>query len=391
VDVCAAVMTGPGTGAIATIQLFGASAEAVLREIFQRKGGRVFEWADGRVLLGSIVDDGETVDEVTVGCEGPGSFAIHCHGNPLLVERIMGLLRHCGVQPVPAEQLLARMLTVRKPCDSIKTEARLALTTVKTIEGAAIIVNQMNAGLSQKTRQWREHLHSTSLAEIAADARQILEDSEPARLIISGCTIALVGPPNTGKSTLLNALAGREKAIVTAFPGTTRDWVSTEIHIPPLLATLIDTAGLDPSLAAGAIDRAAQRKSIETLERADLALLVLDLSQPAGQIDPQLMNSLSNRRTVVVLNKADLPAQFDSSCLPQGLGERIPVSAKLGTGIDSLIRDVCRACNVAESLFDRVIAFTDRQKRLLSGLQHAGSRSEAVSTITELLEGPIPV
>jgi predicted GTPase len=139
----------------------------------------------------------------------------------------------------------------------------------------------VKAGLAQRARQWLAGLDSLSLDEIAAQAKQILEDSDTARLILSGCTIALVGPPNTGKSTLLNTLAGREKAIVTEIAGTTRDWVSAEIRIPPLAATVLDTAGLDDALAAGGrIDRAAQQKSLEALDRADLILLVLDASQP---------------------------------------------------------------------------------------------------------------
>jgi tRNA modification GTPase len=385
-------MTGPGTGAIATIQLFGDSAEAVLQKVFQRKSGRAFIPQEGQVLLGRVVDGNETIDEVTVGCEGPGSFAIHCHGNPLLVERIMGLLRRHGAQPVPAGQLLAQMLTAREPGDSIGIEARLALTTVKTIEGATLIVNQTNAGLSLKARQWREHPDSTSLAQIAADARQILEDSEPARLIISGCTIALVGPPNTGKSTLLNALVGREKAIVTPLPGTTRDWVSAEIHLPPLLATLVDTAGLDPALAAaGAVDQTAQRKSREILAGADVVLLVLDRNRPADPTGLDLVNSLRAERTIIVLNKSDLPAQFDLACLPQQLGRRVPVSAKQGTGIDDLIRTVHQACRVSDFSSDCLVAFTDRQRRLLGDLQRAKSTEEAAAIIGELLEGPVSI
>ncbi len=390
-SVFAAVMTGSGAGAIATIQLFGDSAQAVVRTIFRRAEGKPCDLTSSRILLGHIVDGEESIDQVTIGCEGPNTFAIHCHGNPLIVERIMRLLRRHGVAPVSAEQMLARMLMGRGPGDSIGVEAKLALATVKTIEGAAILSNQVKAGLFEKARQWREQLDALSLEQIAAEAAQVLRDSEAARLIVSGCTIVLIGPANTGKSTLLNALAGREKAIVTDIKGTTRDWVSAEIHIPSLAVTLIDTAGLDSELAAGEIDWTAQRKSIEILERADLILLVLDLSQPSEQLGDELTHVLAGRRIVTVLNKSDLPPQFDPACLPQQLGRTVPISAKLGTGIEDLIRAVHRACNVTELPLDCVVAFTERQRRLVGALQHARSRSEAASIVTELLEGPIPV
>ncbi len=388
-NVLAAVMTGPGAGAIATIQVFGVAAEAVLREVFQRKGDEPFEPRTGRILLGSIVEDGETVDEVTIGCEGPHAFAIHCHGNPLIVERIIRLLQHQGAQPVPPEQLLLLMMAAREPCDSIGTEAKLALTTVKTVEGAALITHQMKAGLARKAQQWRDSLPTMTVEQIAAEAGQILRDSEPARLIISGCTIALVGPPNTGKSTLLNTLAGREKAIVTDLPGTTRDWVSAEIYLPPLAVTLIDTAGLDATLAAASadIDQAAQCKSMEILARADLILLVLDRSQPANQLSGAIADLLAERRTITVFNKTDLPPQLDSQCLPEHLRHTVCISAKSGEGIEDLIRAIHATCGVDERVADTCVAFTDRQRQLLDRLRGTISTIQVRSVITQLLEG----
>jgi tRNA modification GTPase len=388
-SVVAAVMTGQGMGAIATVQLFGDSAEDVLRKIFRRKGDKPFEPADGRIVLGGIVDDGEGIDEVTVGCEGPRTFAIHCHGNPLIAARIMAMLQRQGVQAVPAEQLLARILTSKKHLDSIHIEAKLALAAVKTIEGAVIITNQVKAGLSEKIRQWQDRLDSTPLEEIVAEAGDILKHSEPARWIISGCTIALIGPPNTGKSALLNTLAGREKAIVSDIRGTTRDWVSAEIHIPPLAATIIDTAGLDPAIAASAsVDQAAQQRSREIVERADLVLLILDLSQPASQVAEGLIDEIANRRSVVVLNKADLPPQFDPAGLPGHLREMVRISAKQGSGLDDLIDAVHRACNVTDFDLYTPVAFTDRQRRLLEALRQTGSTAKARSVLSELLEPP---
>ncbi len=386
----AAVMTGRGAGAIATIQLLGDSAETALRAVFRRANRRPIELATGRILLGDIVDREQTIDQVTVGCAETGVFAIHCHGNPLIVERIMAALQRHGVQPVRAEQLLARLLREKEPDDSIRVEAKLALATVKTIEGARLVAGQAKTGLAAIARQWQADLDSTPLEQIADEARKILKDSDTAKLILSGCTIVLIGPPNTGKSTLLNALAGREKAIVTEVPGTTRDWISAEIHIPPLAATVIDTAGLDLSLAAsGRIDQAAQHKSIEALSRADMVLLVLDASEPADQLPILLTDLLVERRVLTVLNKADLAHRLDPSSLPEHEQPVVHVSAKQETGIEDLIRAIHLVSGVATFALDTPVAFTDRQRVLIRRLVGADSRDEAKDILTELLHGPV--
>jgi tRNA modification GTPase len=390
--VFAAVMTGPGLGAIATIQLLGDAADDVLRKIFRTRSGKPFELAVGRVLLGDVDDDAGIIDEVTVGCEGPGVFALHCHGNPLIVARIMDLLRHHGAQAVPGEQLLAGIWAGQETHDAINVEARQALATVKTMQGAAIIANQVKAGLSAKIRQWREQLDAMPLERTAAEARDILKHSEPARLIVSGCTVALVGPPNTGKSTLLNTLAGREKAIVSDIQGTTRDWVSAEIRLPPLAATIIDTAGLDSMTSAlGSIDQAAQQKTAAIARRADLVLLVLDLGQPAEQLSRSIVQSLAGRRVITVLNKADLPSSLDTARVPDALGATVRISAKQGRGIDELIRTVHRTCGVED--FDPYlpVVFTDRQQGLLESLQHSDSKARVRLLLSELLEHSLPV
>ena len=148
----AAVMTARDTGAIATIQLFGDSAEDALRRIF--RPARAPAWRPGRILVGRIVDVTRTIDQVTVGCEQPGSFCIHCHGNPLIVERIMELLQGCGVTPVSAEQLLTQVMISRDPSNTVAAEARLALTTVRTLLGAKILMHQTQGGLSRKAQDW---------------------------------------------------------------------------------------------------------------------------------------------------------------------------------------------------------------------------------------------
>ncbi len=392
-DTVAALMTGPGAGAIATIQLFGESAEAVVSDVFRSSVEKPHAFEVGHILLGHIVDGTDTVDQVTVGCEGPQTFAIHCHGNPLIVERIMKLLQGRGAELVDAQVLLTRMLSGEEAGDSIALEAKLALTKVKTVEGARIIAGQIEGGLGQRVRQWVLELDSMSIDEIAPQARQILRDSEIARLIAFGCTIALIGPPNSGKSTLLNALAGCEKAIVTEIEGTTRDWVSTEILIPPLAAHVIDTAGLDAALAATGdeIDEAAQTRSVEVFRHADLVLLVLDLGRQMAQIDERLLDVLRDRHILTVLNKADLPPRLDLTLLPAGLGEPIRISAKHAMGLDDLILTIHRILGVTDFAPPTPVAFTTRQRTLLEGIASAGSKAEVASFISELSEGSVSV
>jgi tRNA modification GTPase len=381
----AAVMTGPGPGAIATIQLFGASIPPVLQQLFIPVGGKSPALETGRLFLGRVRD----VDQVTIGCEAPQTFSIHCHGNPLIVQAIVKQLEDLGVEIVSARQLLAATWTAGDTHHPIAIEARLALTTVKTIEGAALIENQVQGGLIARALQWERCLSTATPETIRHEAAQILSDSRTARLVIEGCIIALIGPPNTGKSTLLNALAGRERAIVTDTKGTTRDWVSADIHIPPLAATIIDTAGLDPVLAAaeGAIAQAAQDESIEVLQQADLVLLVLDNNRPADQVDPATLESLIGRRVVGVLNKADLPVHFSLSALPNHLQGAVPISARQCTGLRDLIAAIHQACGVAGFDLHTPIAFTPRQRILLEQLSSANSSREAQCLVAELVQG----
>ena len=286
----------------------------------------------------------------------------------------MKLLERHGVHLQSAKQFL---VTAGSGC-SIADEARLALTTVQTLAGAKLIANQVERGLSFKVRQWKQRL---SLDGIAEEAKQILRDSAIARLLIEGCAVALIGPAGAGKSTLLNTLAGREKAIVTGIKGTTRDWVSAEIHLPPLAVTLIDTAGF-VSLDDG-IDQTAQAKSLEILDRADVVLLVLDITESAGQIDPVLREKLATKKVVPVLNKSDLPETLEINALPDFAHAPIRVSVKQGTGVKELTAAIIEAAGVANLDSQAPVAFTRHQRDLLEQLSATSSCADAVALVDE--------
>jgi tRNA modification GTPase len=402
----AAVTTGKGTGAIATIQLFGDSAEAILKKIFRLVGKKPAIFKTGKILLGIISDKTETIDQVTIGCEGPDNFAINCHGNPLIVADIMQLLQKNGAELLTAEEFLTRIFSIEKSSNTIALEAKLALLQAKTIQGTKIIVNQVDVGLTKKIEEW---LHKKiSLEKIKTDTEMIIKDSQTAKLIIFGCTVVLSGPPNTGKSTLLNLLAGRQKAIVTDIAGTTRDWVSAQCRIGPLFAEFIDTAGLAAcppkprrrwETPEDTIAKISQQKSVEMLEKADLVLLVLDNNQPVvslsnptdNQLDEDVLEKIAEKKIVTVLNKCDLPAKFNADKLPENLANTVKISAKFGTGIENLLEKIQIVCGVADFDFKTAVCFTPRQENLLKQLQKVGSKQQSLSIITELLKAPLSV
>lgn len=372
----AAVITGKGTGAIATIQICGDDAKSVLEKIFKPAA----ELKVGNIRVGTITDGSRTIDQVTIGCEGPDTFAINCHGNPLIVECIMQLLQQQDVELLTAEQLLCK---TSAESNTIALEIKLNLPKVKTIEGTRIILNQIDSGLTATAKKWLKSAPS----QLAIEAKSVIEASKIARHIIFGCRIALAGPPNTGKSTLLNRLCGNQKAIVTDIKGTTRDWVSAECRIGPMSVELIDTAGLDEEFADD-IDKAAQEASADVINQANLVLLVLDGSNSAGQLTKALADRLTGKKTLTVLNKSDLPARFDIAMLPSFLSNTAAVSAKLGDGIENLCTEIQRLTGVESFDLRQAVCFTPRQERLLTLLAEVKSKDTAQSIITELLSGP---
>ena len=392
-SIFAAVMTGKGTGAISTIQILGDSAVVVIKELFKPTGTKSVEFMTGEIYIGTICDGTEVIDQVTIGCEGPDTFAINCHGNPLIVEMIMQLLQQHGANLVTAEQLLTKTLSAKKRNNSIAVEAKLAQAKAKTLQGTKIIANQIDAGLTKKARNWLENINENSLDTIKTEAIGILQKSQAVKLIIYGCTAVLTGPPNSGKSTLLNCLAGRQKAIVTDIKGTTRDWISARCRIGSLSVKLIDTAGLDEKLRDNQdnIDETAQNKTVEILEQADIILLVLDNSQSAEELDVRLLDKIPGRKIITILNKSDLPSRLETESLPEILSNTIRISAKEGIGIESISEKIVDTVGALDFNLQEPVCFTNRQEKILKQLTDVKSKQQATSIITELLNGQIRI
>ena len=383
-------MTGRGVGAISSIGLFGDGAEVVLRKIFKPTSGDAAEFKAGEIFLGQIGSGGEVIDQVTIGCEGENHFAINCHGNPLIVEMIMELLARESVRLITAEQFLFNVLAAEGKYNTLTIEAKIEQVKAKTIEGTQIIYNQIEGGLNEACQRWLADIEAVDA--IKAEAEGILCRSRTAKLIIRGCVAVLAGPANSGKSTLLNCLCGRDKAIVTDIKGTTRDWVSGRCRLKGLSVKLIDTAGLYEEAVINedaTVEKLSQEKSVEVLEKADLVLLVLDGNEGGVQLTKRLIELIEEKKVLTVLNKSDLPARFDIGELPETLINLIWISAKSERGIDDLKEKILHTTGVAGFDIEETVCFTLRQERLLRQLCSVKNKEEGHSAITELLNGRI--
>lgn len=379
----AAVTTGRGVAAIASIQLTGESAKNIIEKIFKPHSAKKASLKPSTVSVGNIIDRDRIIDEVVIGCEAADTFIINCHGNPLIVEMIMKLLKDHGASLVTAEQMLAEQFAKSSP-NAIVAESRLAQLKALTIEGVKIIANQIDKGLAGTVSRWLDDFDTLTLRQIQDECKQILADSEIADLIINGATIVIAGPPNSGKSTLLNCLSGKQKAIVAEAAGTTRDYVGSTCRIGPIVADLIDTAGLNEKLAISFIDAEAQKRTLCLIKNCDLLLLVLDSSE-AGATKLTIPEELKRAdRLLVVLNKSDLTPQLDQTVLDFDFAEAVTISAKNATGIDELAKKILKILRVDSFAPDTSVCFTERQKNLLQAILNTKSKPDVKQTISDL-------
>jgi tRNA modification GTPase len=388
-DTIVAIATPPGRGGIGVVRLAGSAARNIARPILRLR----HPLEAGRAILGELVEQGvagdptdrrragaigrtgvsdpheQRIDEVVVTYfQKPHSYTtddiieISAHGSPVVLRHVVELCLARGARLAePGEFTMRAFLNGR--LDLTQAEAVRDLIDSQTLFQAKVAAQQLEGSLSKRLKPIKQKLVElialleagidfaeddvsiasdvTILEHIAAVRRPLTELSASfayGKLVHEGLTLAIVGRPNVGKSSLFNRLVERERAIVTAQPGTTRDLVSETVAIGGIPVQLVDTAGIRRALDEA--ESIGIRKSMEALADADLVLVVLDATQPISDEDRELLRQVEGRAAIVVENKSDLESsQFSvlSSQLP-----KVKTSALTGEGIPELRAAVLR-------------------------------------------------
>jgi tRNA modification GTPase len=333
-DTWCAVLTPIREGAISVIEVGGPGAVAAMEGLFHRPGNQSIQsFPPGRLVLGALVDGEDRIDEVmATWWDGANPrVEIQCHGGAQSIRRITRSLERRGVVRLDEPQRLDRRRRAGE-MDRIQAEAVEAIPSARSTLALTLLLSQARGALSGLVRD---------LEAGRAGADAVMALLEPPRLGEALCSprrVAIVGPPNAGKSQLFNALVREERVITAEIPGTTRDAIAEEILIDGVPLVLVDTAGLRDT------DHPVETQAIEVSERevarADLALFVLDRSQPVGTRVLRDLWTVAQRvpRTIVVLNKADLEerATFPDLGGPGGGDSPVEVSALRETGLGTL-------------------------------------------------------
>jgi tRNA modification GTPase len=425
-DTIAAIATPPGEGGIGIIRLSGAAAPAIAETIFRpARPGKLRSY---RLRYGYVVDpqSGEVVDEALLALmRAPRSFTredvveISCHGGPLPVQRTLSLALAAGARLArPGEFTMRAFLNGR--IDLSQAEATLDVIRAQTRTALALAQAQLGGWLAQEIRRLRADLlevlaYVTVLVDFPEDEvdaqdvgpnlqralqtlQRLLAGADQGQIYRQGARAVLLGRPNVGKSSLLNALLRADRAIVTSIPGTTRDTLEETANLGGVPVVLIDTAGITES--SDPIEQLGIERSRIALEGADLALLVFDSQAVLSDADRRIAAVTLDKPTILVWNKLDAPAGSEPAAPGPPLAHPelravVATSAHTGAGIDRLARTIAEVLlGGAPSAGDAHLVSNPRHRDALErSLRHLETAVEGyrAGLPTDLMAGDLTV
>lgn len=372
-DIIAAVSTALAPSGIGVIRLSGDGCAAVAEKILRPVTGTSLQNAPNRKLILQDLQDrqGRTIDRIlAVYTRGPGSYTgedtveLQCHGSPaVLTEALQALFAAGARQAGPGEFTKRAFLNGRM--DLTAAEAVIDLIEAETADAAANAAGQVGGALLRKMEpiyqqlvEIMSHFHAVldypdediddfklqdyrDRLQLQVEALEtLLATCRRGSVVKNGVRAVILGRPNAGKSSLLNALAGYDRVIVTDIPGTTRDTVEEKLKLGRVLLRLVDTAGIRET--EDTVEQIGVQRAVDAAKEAELALVVLDASMPLQAEDLRAMEAAGNaEHAICLLNKTDLPCVVtaDDPAL-QRFGHVLPISAREGIGLDRLEQEV---------------------------------------------------
>ncbi len=394
----AAISTAPGTGGIAVIRISGADAVTIADKVFYGRD-KLCDSPTHTVHYGFIKNaNGERVDEVLVTLmRAPRTFTredvveISTHGGSSAARAVLEtVLRAGAVMAEPGEFTKRAFLNGR--IDLSQAEAVIDIINAKTELSRRSAMSQLEGSLSKKITEMRQKLvHLAAQMQVTIDypdedleditvgdirntaaecrerARKLLATADSGRIIREGIRASIAGKPNVGKSSLLNRLAGAERAIVTDVAGTTRDVIEEYINLDGVPLILEDTAGIRDT--ADAVEKIGVERSRKSIEAADLVIAVFDASAPLDGEDKKILEETADKKRIILVNKTDLQ---EPSQMPEGA---IAISAKTGEGIDEFKEKVKQMFNLGMAAGDGAAVTNMRHKAALFEAEQALSRT----------------
>lgn len=402
-DTIAAISTARAPSAIGILRLTGPETVAILDRVFRPKGTPVSARPERKMVLGDVLDrTGAVIDNgLAVLFRGPNSYTgedcaeIHCHGAPVVLQEVLLALFAAGARQARGGEFTQRAF-LNGRMDLIQAESVADLIDAETAEAARNAAGQLGGAISRgideiydglmdiTSRFYAvvdypdediEDLQRQTMVDTLAAAEEkltaLLATFDRGRVLRQGVPAVILGKPNVGKSSLLNALLGYDRAIVTDVAGTTRDTVEEKVRVGHALLRLCDTAGIRDT--QDTVERIGVERSRAAAQNAELALLVLDGSRALNEEDWAAAALAEKVRCcIVVLNKADLPCVVDLELLQQRFSQVIAVSAKTMTGIAELTAAV-------EALYP---AGRTASGELLTNARQADAVHRALSSVT---------
>ena len=364
-DVIAAVSTGRQVCAIGIIRLSGDGCIAVAERVFTPLSKPLHEAANRKLVMGTLHDArGRVIDQCMAVCSrqphsytGEDTVEFHCHGSPAVLAAGLEALYHAGARPAGRGEFTKRAFLNGK-MDLTQAEAVIDLIEADTADAAANAAGQVGGVLQKKLAPIYDELvnlcshfhavldypdediadfglqnYTATLRAAAKELYALLQTYGQGRILRQGVAAAIVGRPNVGKSSLLNRLAGFDRAIVTDIPGTTRDTVEESVMVGSTRLRLIDTAGIRQT--ADTVEAMGVERSKKALEEADLAIFLCDGSQKLTQEDRDIIElCMDAPNAIALINKSDLGKTVQPGELP--FMTILPVSIKEGTGLELL-------------------------------------------------------